>query len=97
MAAERHFWLSLSEIKGLSLTFHLDALLWPPGLFSDAVNTVDERFQKAKKQAETFKRYLPRRPQPTRAAGHEQPQPSSSSYRAQQKESVATCAPPQKS
>lgn len=32
----------------------MDALLSPPGLFSDAVTSVVVRFQEAKKQAEVF-------------------------------------------
>lgn len=95
LATERHLWLNLSEIKDKDRSFFVDATLSPPGLFGNAVNTVIERFQEAKKQAEAFKRYFPRCRQPSGTAGRDQP--SSSSYRAQQKESVAFRAPPQKS
>ena len=96
VATERHLWLNLADIKDKDRSFLLDAPVDPSGLFGDAVNSVVERFQESKKQAEVFKKFLPRRVQLTGAAGREQPQPSSSSYRAQQKESVASRAPPQK-
>lgn len=96
VATERHLWLNLTDLKDRDRSFLLDAPVNPDGLFGDAVDEVVERFQEAKKQSEAFKKFLPRRVQPPGAAGREQPQPSSSSYRAQQKESVASRAPPQK-
>lgn len=96
VATERHLWLNLSEMKDKDRAFLLDAPLAPPGLFGDAVNSVVERFQESKKQAEAFKKFLPRRHQPSGTAGRGQSQPSSSSYRDQQRESVAFRAPPQR-
>ncbi len=61
--------------------FLLNAPVSPSGLFGDAVNSVVDRFQEAKKQAATFQQYLPRRPQ-SGADRRNQPQPcTSSSYR----------------
>ncbi|KAI2665989.1 Transposon Ty3-G Gag-Pol polyprotein [Labeo rohita] len=98
VAAERHLWLILSDMKEKDRVFLLDAPLEPPGLFGDAVESVVSRYQEARKQAAAFQRYLPRRSLASAAAhtaGCEQPQPStSSSYREVQKLSVATRAPP---
>ncbi len=47
VAAERHLWLTLSDIKDRDRVFLLDAPLSPSGLFGDAVNTVVDRHQEA--------------------------------------------------
>lgn len=46
---ERHLWLYLLGLKEKDKAFLLDAQLMPFGLFSDAVASVVERFQEAKK------------------------------------------------
>jgi hypothetical protein len=98
VATERHLWLSLSDIKEKDRVCLLDAPLQPAGLFGDAVNSVVDRFQQARKQAEAFRRFLPRRSLSLEAAGREQPLPHAiSSHRAAQKESVASRAPPRRS
>lgn len=61
VAVERHFWLTLSKIEEKDRVFLLDTLLAPSGMFGDAVNSVVDRFQEARKQAEVFKQFLPRR------------------------------------
>ncbi|KAI2661633.1 Transposon Ty3-G Gag-Pol polyprotein [Labeo rohita] len=95
VAAERHLWLTLSDMKEKDRVFLLDAPLSPAGLFGDAVNSVVDRYQEARKQAAAFQRFLPRRHPARGAAATEQPQPStSSSYREAQKQSVATRTPP---
>ncbi|KAI2645589.1 Thromboxane-A synthase [Labeo rohita] len=72
VAAERHLWLTLSDMKEKDRVFLLDAPLVPSGLF-----------QEARKQAAAFQRFLPHCFLTLGAAGQEQPQPStSSSYRA---------------
>ncbi|KAI2646068.1 Transposon Ty3-G Gag-Pol polyprotein [Labeo rohita] len=97
VAAERHLWLTLSDMKEKDRVFLLDAPLSPSGLFGDAVNYVVDRYQEARKQAAAFQRFLPRRHPAHGAAGREQPQLStSSSYRETQKQSVATRTPPQR-
>ncbi|KAL1269008.1 hypothetical protein QQF64_031297 [Cirrhinus molitorella] len=95
VAMERHLWLNLSELDDKDRFFLLDASLSPSGLFGDAVNSVVDRFQEAKKQAAAFQRFLPRR-QVLGAAEREQPQPSGSSYRQSQRQSVASRTPPKK-
>ncbi|KAI2647410.1 Transposon Ty3-G Gag-Pol polyprotein [Labeo rohita] len=95
VAAERHLWLTLSDMKEKDRVFLLDAPLQPSGLFGDAVDSVVSRYQEARKQAAAFQRYLPHRSLASTAAGHEQLSPcTSSSYRQVQKLSVATRAPP---
>ncbi|KAL0173153.1 hypothetical protein M9458_033464, partial [Cirrhinus mrigala] len=95
VVVERHLWLTLSDMKEKDRVFLLDAPLEPSGLFGDAVDSVVSRYQEARKQAAAFQRYLPCRSLASAAAGHEQPQPSTSSlYREVQKLSVMTRAPP---
>ncbi len=96
VAAERHLWLTLSDMKEKDRVFLMDAPLAPSGLFGNAVDYVVDRYQEARKQAAAFHRFLPRRSIVLGAAGREQPQPfTSSSYREIQKQSVASRALPQ--
>ncbi|KAI2660091.1 Transposon Ty3-G Gag-Pol polyprotein [Labeo rohita] len=91
VAAERHLWLTLSDMKEKDRVFLLDAPLSPSGLFGVSVTSVVDRYQEARKQAAAFQRFLPLRHPAREAAGREQPRPStSSSYREAQKQSVAT-------
>ncbi len=69
VATEKHLWLNLS--KGTNP-------LSPFDVFGDAVNTVVERFQEAKKQTAVFQRYLPHWVQVLAAAGWAQQFPASS-------------------
>ncbi|KAL0201659.1 hypothetical protein M9458_004846, partial [Cirrhinus mrigala] len=97
VAAERHLWLTLSDMKEKDRVFFLDAPLAPSGLFGDTVNSVVDRYQKAHKQAAAFQRFLPCRYPTQGAAGREQPLPcTSSSHRETQKQSVASRTPPQR-
>ncbi len=90
VAAERHLWLTLSDIREKDRVFLLDAPLAPSGLFGDTVESVVDRHQEARKQAAAFQRFLPLCSSTQAAAGRKQPQPrSSSSYREAQKQSVA--------
>ncbi len=61
VAAERHLWLTLSDMKDKDRVCLLGAPLSSSGLFGDAVNSVVDRFQEASKQAAAFQRFLPRR------------------------------------
>ncbi|KAL0180003.1 hypothetical protein M9458_025445, partial [Cirrhinus mrigala] len=54
VAAERHLWLTLSNMKEKDRVFLLDAPLQPSGLFGDAVDSVVSRYQQARKQAAAF-------------------------------------------
>ncbi|KAL0175435.1 hypothetical protein M9458_027765, partial [Cirrhinus mrigala] len=85
VAAERHLWLTLSDMKEKDRVFLLDTPLEPSGLFGDTVDSVVSRYQEAPKQAAAFQRYLPCRSLASAAAGR---------YREVQKLSVATRAPP---
>ncbi len=59
VAAERHLWLTLSDIKYRDRVF---LLLSPSGPFNgNAVGAVVDRYQEAVKQAAVFQRFLPRR------------------------------------
>ncbi len=94
VAVERHLWLTLSDIKEKDRVFLLDAPLAPSGLFGDAINSVVDRFQEARKQAAAFQRFLPRSSLAQGAAGREQPQPCTrSSFREAQKVSRDLHAP----
>ncbi len=96
MAAERLLWLTLSEMKEKDRVFLMDAPLAPSGLFGDAINSVVDRYQEARKQAAAFQRFLPRHSLALVAAGLEQPPTrTSSSYREAQTQSVTSRAPPQ--
>ncbi len=75
VAAERHLWLTLSDMKNKDRVCLLDAPLSSSGLFGDAVNSVVDRFQEVSKQAAAFRRFLPRRSRAQGAAGQ---QPSTS-------------------
>ena len=95
VAAERHLWLTLSEIKERDRVCLLDAPLQASGLFGDTVNTVVDRFQEAHKQAAAFQNFLPRRSRG--ASGREITTPhTGSSYREAQKQSVAARVPPRR-
>lgn len=98
VATERHLWLNLSGIKEKDKSVLLDAPLSDQGLFGNAVDTVVDRFQEAKRQAAAFQNFLPRRSYPQGPAAQRQPQPSTTSalHRQQQKQSVATRTPPQR-
>ncbi len=71
VAAERHLWLTLSNMKEKDRVFLMDTLLVPSGLFGDSVDSVVDRYQEARKQAAAFKRSLPRHSIVLRAAGRE--------------------------
>ncbi len=87
--------LTLYYIKNKDRVFLLDAPLAPLGLFGNAVKSIFDRIQKARRQAGAFQRFLPHRPLAHAAAEREQPQPHpSSSYREAQRQSIANRAPP---
>ncbi len=87
VAAERHLWLTLSDIKEKDRVFLLNAPLAPSGLFGDDVDAVVHRYQETRKQAAAFQRFLPCRSPAQAAAGWKQPPPrTGSSYRETQKQ-----------
>lgn len=98
VATERHLWLSQTSMKEKDKTLLLNAPVSPAGLFGDALHSVTERFQEEKKQTAAFHKYIPLKVRISGAAERGQPQPPSTSAkkRAQQKQSVASRAPPQR-
>ncbi len=73
VAAERHLWLTLSDMREKDRVCLMDALLAPSGLFGNTINAVVDRYQEARKQAALFQRFLPRCSRAPGAAGWEQP------------------------
>ncbi len=61
MAAERHLWLNLTEIREQEKVFLLDAPISQSGLFGEAVSSVVEKFRSAKTQSAALKQFMPRR------------------------------------
>ncbi|MCJ8738081.1 hypothetical protein PDJAM_G00031590 [Pangasius djambal] len=91
VAAERHLWLTLSDMKEKDRVFLMDAPLAPSGLFGDAVSSVVDRYQEARTRAAAFQSFLPRRSPALGAVGREQPPPprAASSHREVQKRSLS--------
>ncbi len=61
VAAERHLWLNLTEIREKERVFLLDAPISQSGLFGEAVSSVVEKFRSAKTQSTDLKQFMPRR------------------------------------
>ncbi len=59
VVAERHLWLTLSDMKEKDRVFQMDAPLALSCLFGDAVDSVVDRYQEACKQAMEFQWFLP--------------------------------------
>lgn len=87
VAAERHLWLNLTEIRDRDKVFLLDAPISQSGLFGEAVNTVVEKFRSSKSQSAAFKQFMPRRvrespaPSPARRPRERFSQGAESSFR----------------
>ncbi len=61
VAAERHLWLNLTEIREREKVFLMDAPISQSGLFGEAVSTVVDKFRSAKTQSAALKQFMPRR------------------------------------
>ncbi len=61
VAAERHLWLNLTEIREKEKMFLLDAPISQSGLFGEAVSSVVEKFRSAKSQSAALKQFMPKR------------------------------------
>ncbi len=61
VAAERHLWLKLTEIREKEKVFLLDAPISQTWLFGEAVSLVVEKFRSAKSQSAVLKQFMPRR------------------------------------
>ncbi len=60
VAAERHLWLNLTEIREKEKVFLLDAPISQYGLFGEAFSSVVETFRSAKKQSAALKQFMPK-------------------------------------
>ncbi len=61
VAAERHLWLNLTEIREKEKVFLMDAPISQSGLFGEAVSAVVDKFRSAKTQSAALKQFMPRR------------------------------------
>ncbi|CAM4597767.1 unnamed protein product [Leuciscus chuanchicus] len=89
--AERHLWLTLTEMADSERNAFLDAPLSSAGLFGSSLSEFVERFTEAQKASQAFKHFLPKRS--GSAASREkqtprssQPQPPPSATSSQQRQ-----------
>ncbi len=79
VAAERHLWLNLTEIREKEKTFLMDAPISQSGLFGEAVSAVVDKFRSAKTQLAALNQFMPRRARdfstPSSSVSREQPPP----------------------
>ncbi len=61
VAAERHLWLNLTEIREKEKVFLLDAPISQSGLFGEVVSSAVEKFRSAKTQSAALKQFMPKR------------------------------------
>ncbi len=61
VAAERHLWLNLTEIREKEKVFLMDAPISQSGLFGEVVSAVVDKFHSAKTQSAALKQFMPRR------------------------------------
>ncbi len=64
VAAERHLWLNLTEIREKEKVFLMDAPISQSGLFGEAVRAVVDKFRSANTQLAALKQSLPRKEPP---------------------------------
>ncbi len=79
VAAERHLWLNLTEIREKEKVFLMDAPISQSGLFGEAVSAVVDKFRSAKTQSAALKQFMPRRARdfstPSSSVSRQQPLP----------------------
>ncbi len=79
VAAERHLWLNLTEIREREKVFLMDAPISQSGLFGEAVSAVVDKFRSAKTQSAALKQFMPRRSRdystPSSSVSREHPLP----------------------
>ncbi len=61
VAAERHLWLNLTEIREKEKVFLMDAPISQSGLFGEAISAVVDKFRSAKTQSAALKQFMLRR------------------------------------
>ena len=59
--AERHLWLTLSEMTDAERSVFLDAPISPAGLFGSAVKDFADRYTEVQKTSQAMKHFLPKR------------------------------------
>ncbi|CAM4659592.1 unnamed protein product [Leuciscus chuanchicus] len=92
--AERHLWLTLTEMADSERNAFLDAPLSPTGLFGSSLSEFVERFTEAQKASQAFKHFLPKRSgsaasrdkQTPRSSQHQPPPSAASSQQRQQRQ-----------
>ncbi|CAM4625497.1 unnamed protein product [Leuciscus chuanchicus] len=92
--AERHLWLTLTEMADSERNAFLDAPLSPTGLFGSSLSEFVERFTEAQKASQAFKHFLPKRSgsaasrdkQTPRSSQHQPPPSAASSHQRQQRQ-----------
>lgn len=93
VAMERHLWVNLADIRQKERNFLLDLPVSPSKLSSTSVETVIEKFRKAKAWSVAFKKFKPRRsrpaPQNSRGPGLGPGPSGSEDHRQAQREIVA--------
>ncbi len=94
VVVERHLWVNLADIGKKEKSFLLDAPVSPSELFGTSVETVVEKFRKAKARSAAFKFIIPRRSrsEPKQCRGPFPSRPGDQRWA--QKASVATRTPP---
>ncbi len=60
IAAERHLWLILTEIRVKEKVFLLDAPISQTGLFGEVVSSMVEKFRSNKSQSAAHRQFMPR-------------------------------------
>ncbi len=94
VATERHLWVNLMDIGEEEKRFLLDAPVSPSKLFITSVETVVDKFKKAKARSAAYKSCIPRRSR-SEPEHRRRPGPSWSAGRRQgQVTSVVNCGPP---
>ncbi|CAM4615007.1 unnamed protein product [Leuciscus chuanchicus] len=92
--AERHLWLTLTEMADSERNAFLDAPLSSTGLFGSSLSEFVERFTEAQKASQAFKHFLPKRSgsaasrekQTPRSSQHQPPPSAASSQQRQQRQ-----------
>ena len=88
--AERHLWLTLTEMADSERTAFLDAPLSSAGLFGSSLSEFVERFTEAQKASQAFKHFLPAASRGKRTPRSSQPQPPPSASSSQQPQQRST-------
>ncbi|XP_013884026.1 kynureninase [Austrofundulus limnaeus] len=61
VVAQRHLWLTFSDVPDKDRVAYLDEPITPTGLFGQVLDVIQTKFEQRKKQAEAFRCIIPRR------------------------------------